>query len=348
MALAFAPACRPVLRGGLPHPTAHEALALVASATPDLPAWPAVPARSFRETPLAQATAGFPGLTIDPAYGRISVNHAAAEIGLDQLGLAYLRGEPGGGALPADYAAGLGELLRLVGGGHCARALKAEALGPVSLALQLTDEDDRPLAYDPTLREALLHHLALRLAWYYEQLSTYTSQVILCLDEPFLDALDLPLCPFERDEGLDMIARLLADLPGCRGICVGGVVDWAMLLELPVDLVLFDAYEYGPALIQAAGAVAAFIARGGILGWGIVPSDPDAPAHERADLLVQRFEHGVDLLVAASGLDRRRILDAALITSNDSLASLSVGAAEQALRMCADVSQLLREVYGLG
>ncbi len=348
MSLAFAPTCLPLLRGGLPHANAHDALALVAATTPAIPAWPALYGRSFRERPLAQAAAGFPGVTIDPAYERISVDHAAAEIGLDRLGLSYLRAEPGVGALPADYAAGLGELLRLVGHGHQARALKAEALGPVSLALQLTDEDDRPLAYDQPLRESLLHHLALRVAWHYEQLSTYVSHAIICLDEPFLDALHLPLCPLDYDEGMEMLARLLADMPGCRGLAVRGAVDWEHLLDLPVDLVLFDAYEHGAELIEAAQTVAKFLDRGGILGWGVVPTDPDLLAQETPDLLAHRVEQAVDNLAQAGGLERQRILDAALITSTQSLATLSIDGAEHALQLSAATSHLLRERHGLG
>lgn len=347
MPLAFAPACLPVLRGGLPHASAQEAVALVASATPDLPAWPAVPGRSFRETLLVQAAAGFPGLTIDPAYERISVDHAAAEIGLDRLGLAYLRGEPGLGALSAEHASGLGELLRLLGHGHKARALKGEMLGPVSLALQLTDEEDRPLAYDPALREALLHHLALRVAWHYEQLSTYTDHVIFCLDEPFLDALKMPICPIEADEGFDMLGRLLTDMPGCRGVCVDGAVDWGSLLLTPVDLVMFDAYAYADELLRSAAPLHAFFERGGLLGWGVVPADPDVLQAESAEALARRVEQAAEQLAAASGLDLQGILESALITSSADLSTLSVGAAEAALRMCAAVAQLLREAHGL-
>jgi hypothetical protein len=336
-----------MLRGGLPHGSAHAAMALVIAATPDIPAWPALPERSFRETPLAQAAAGFPGLTIDPEYAHISVDHAAAEIGLDRLGLSYLRGEPGGSALPTDHAAGLGELLRLVGHGHRAIALKGEVLGPVSLALQLTDEGDRPLAYDPALREALIHHLALRIAWHYEQLSTYTDNVIICLDEPSLDALDLPLCPIDWEDGADMLDRLMADMSGCRGISLGGNVNMAAILATGVDLVMFDAYEYAPALIQAAEAVAAFLERGGILGWGVVPADPAALTQEHLDGLVQRLERSVEYLSAASGLSQQSILDASLITSSGNLSHLPVEAAEHALQMCAAVSQRLREAHGL-
>jgi hypothetical protein len=347
MPLVFAPACLPVLRGGLPHATAHEAVALVAAVTPEIPAWPAVPERSFRETPIAQAAAGFPGLTIDPAYERVSVDRAAAEIGLDRLGLAYLRAEPGVGALPTDHAAGLGELLRLVSHGHRARALKGEVRGPVSLSLQLTDEDDRPLAYDPALREALLHHLSLRVAWHCEQLSTYTDSVIFCLDEPFLDALSLPLCPIERDAGIDMIDRLLDDMSGCRGLCVGPGVAWEDLLMTSADLVVFDAYDHIGQLAGAAGAVSQFLDRGGILGWGVVPADGESLAHERADTLAQRVERAAAELVAASDMSLRSILETSLITSSGDLSALPVDVAEAALRMCAAVSGRLREAHGL-
>ncbi|MBX0326209.1 hypothetical protein K2Z83_00690 [Oscillochloris sp. ZM17-4] len=348
MPLAFAPACLPVLWGGLPHATAHDAVALVAAVTPDIPAWPAVPERSFRETPMAQAAAGFPGLTIDPAYHRISVDHAAAEIGLDRLGLAYLRGDPGLGALPSDHAAGLGELLRLVGHGHRARALKGTVRGPVSLALQLTDEDERPLAYDPALREALIHHLSLRLAWHYEQLSTYTDSVILCLDEPFLDALSLPLCPIERDEGVDMIDRLLDTMAGCRGISVGAGVDWEALLMTSVDLVMFDANEHIAELTRSAASVSQFLDRGGILGWGVVPADAGGLDQATAAALARQVEFAADQIAAVGDVSRQNILESSLITSCGDLSALPVDTAEAALRMCAAVSQRLRDVHGLG
>jgi hypothetical protein len=171
--------------------------------------------------------------------------------------------------------------------------------------------------------------------------------VIICLDEPSLDALGLPLCPIDWAEGMGMIERLLADMPGCRGVGLGGGVDWVAVLALPVDLVLFDAYEHGAALIQAAEAVAGFLDRGGILGWGIVPADPGALAQEHADLLAQRLDRAVDYLAASSGLDHDRILAASLITSSAGLANLPVEPAEQALRMCAAVSRRLREAHGL-
>jgi hypothetical protein len=88
--------------------------------------------------------------------------------------------------------------------------LKIEVLGPISLALQVVDERDRPLAYDPAMREALLQHLVQRIGWHYRQLSAIGPEhVLICLYEPFLNALDSPLCPLTWEDGAELLDRVL-------------------------------------------------------------------------------------------------------------------------------------------
>lgn len=345
MRLTFAPACLPLMRGGLPHSNAQTAMGLVLTATPEVPSWPALAQRTFREGPVAQAAAGLPGLVLDTEHERVLIDRAVAEKGLDRIGLAYLRGETGSGALPTDHAAGLGELLRQMSHGLRVRGLKGDMLGPLSLSLMLTDEQERPLAYDPMLRETIVQHLALRMGWMFEQLSTYSQNVIVCLDEPFLDALSSPFSPLDWEEGSELLGRVLADAPGCRALSIRGAPNWEAVLSVAVELVLFDAYEHSAALIQAAPVVARYLEQGGMLGWGIVPNDPTALSEERAETLAQRFERTVDYLAAAGAMNPAQISNAAFITTSGSLAQLSVESAEQALKLCANVARLVREIY---
>jgi len=347
MPLSFTPACLPVLRGGLPHGSVAAAAALILAATPELPAWPALPGRSFRDSALAQAAVGFPGLNLDAERERAAVERAAGERGAARLGLAYLRGETAHGAIPADQAAALSELARQIDPQRRPRALKGELLGPVSLSLLVTDERERPLAYDLALREALLQHLSLRLAWQHEQLSAYTDAVLICLDEPFLDALGSPLCPLDWDDGAELLERLIGAAGVSCALSLIGAVNWNAVLATPADVVIFDAYEQSAGLIQAAGAATGFLDGGGAIGWGIVPADPAALDEERPETLARRFERMVEYLSAAGGLDVEPIVAAALITTNGSLAQLPVADAERALHMCAAVSRLLREKYRL-
>lgn len=333
-----------MLRGGLPHEQVHAALEFIFATTPALPAWPNAPQRSGRDPAVLQAAAGFPGLMIEAE--RIAVDREAAEQGLDRLGLAYLRDERSVGALATEQTASLSDLLRQAES-RKPQALKAELLGPVSLSLMLVDGQEQPLAYEPALREGLLHHLALRLGWIHEQLSVYGGAVLICIDEPFLNGLDLPFGPLDHDESFELLGRFLSTLPGSIGLCIDTTPVWAELLALPVDLVLFNAYDYSAELVQAAAAVAGYLDRGGCLGWGIVPIDPITLAHERVETLVRRFTSAVGFLAAAADIPAQRIYEAALISTSASPATLPAEQAEAALRMCAAVAQAVRNQCGL-
>ena len=118
MSLPFAPACLPLLLGGLPHRNAAQALEVSRRYAGALLAWPQLPQRSFREQSVVQSMLGFPGFVIDEAQSRAYVDRRRAERELDRLGLAYLEDRYTYVALSADDALGLDELL------HQAEALR--------------------------------------------------------------------------------------------------------------------------------------------------------------------------------------------------------------------------------
>lgn len=342
MPLAFTPSCRPVLRGGLPHSNIGDALALTLATTPELPSWAGLPRRSFRETPLALAAAGLPGLTMEIERERLCVDRAAAERGADRVALAYLRGDMEQGVAPGDYSTGLHELQRLAAMDRQVQALKSELLGPVSASLLLTDEQERPLASDPSLRETLLQHLALRISWLHHQLGAGNDAVIICLDEPFLEALSSPLCPLDWSEGGDMIARLVEGVPACCGLCLSGAVNWPVVLSLPVDLILIDADLHSAELVRHAPAVAAFLERGGAIGWGMIATDQRTIMQQTGAALARRFLDLVRYLADATGIGVDRLLEMALLTTSGSLAGITPAAAEHAAHLCSEVSLQVR------
>ena len=52
--------------------------------------------------------------------------------------------------------------------------------------------------------------------------------------------------------------------------------DWSMLLATDIDILSFDAYSFFDKLLLYAESLKGFIARGGILAWGLIPtSHPD-------------------------------------------------------------------------
>ena len=302
--------------------------------------------RGSRESTLALSAAGFPGLTFDGEHERATIGREATERLLDRIGMAYLRAERAVGAPPHEQLAALVEQLRQAEQSR-PRVIKVELMGPVSLALLVSDEHERPLAYDPALRETLVQHVTLRAAWVRDLIGSAGATALICLDEPLLDALSSPFCPLDEDEGHDKLARALAELRGPRGVCAAGRPAWDTLLTLPVDVIFFDAYEQSAGLVQAATLVASFLSGGGALGWGIVPTDTAAMAQERAETLARRFATTVEYLAAAGGLAPEQISGSSLISTSGGLGQLPAAQAVQAATLCAEVSGAARAMFGL-
>ena len=54
--------CLPTMIGSMPHTDPAEACAVVSRYLKDIPAWPQLPQRSFKENMYAQYSEGFPGI----------------------------------------------------------------------------------------------------------------------------------------------------------------------------------------------------------------------------------------------------------------------------------------------
>ncbi len=345
MPLSFKPACLPVAYGELPHTNAAQALRLLLDTTPAVVTCAALPQRGFREHAYIQSILGFPGLVLDQHSKRAYVNRTEALPKLDQLALAYLQNHVAFAALTSDALPLLTELRRLRGV-FAGQAIKIIVTGPISLSLQLTDDQQRPLAYDAMLFEALAQHLTLRAAWQVSQLIDLGVDIVVCLDEPFLDAFASPFCPIEWNDAAALLELLLSSIRGCRGILTSGPVDWAMVLQTSVEWVHFNAYQYSQALLDSAEVLATFLKRPGFLTWGIVPTSVGDLRRETIETLTERIEHILDRLVAV-GIPREQMLQAMLISTTTGLAHMSVSDAEKALALCADISAHLREKYHL-
>lgn len=342
----------------MPHTNPSLALGLVMATIPAIPSfltWPQLPRRSFREQRFVQSADGFPGLVIDSTNRRVYVDRAVAERDLDRLSLAYLTHDISVGALTEEHASGLKETLRVPKNWFEGVAIRSMLMGPMSLGLKLADEQERPLIYDPMLLEALTHHLFLRAAWLSEQFTGQTDNHILCLDEPFLDAIHSPFFPFDWNRSIDMLELVFAGVRGCRGLSVGAIgtrhkeqhptVSWERLTETSMECFACDVYHRPDILRDAAPVLPAFLNRQGFVIWGLIPATEEALKREPAETLVERFQQLVRDMVAA-GVPHDLLVQASAISTSGGLEHLSVALAERALQLCVDVSRSLRQTYG--
>jgi hypothetical protein len=330
--------------GSLPHRSPSQALAASRRYAGTLLAWPQLPQRSFREEGLAQAASGFPGLLVDQIRERVYVDRAAATQELDRLGLAYLTRTLPHAALTEEDASGLFELLRQRDSMRGVLAVKGHLFGPISLAAHLTDEHQRPLIYDEMFFEALVHHLHLRAAWQSATLASVGLPTIVCIDEPFLDAVGLPFLPLTWESARSHLNLVLDGITGCKALYGGGAVNWGQALTTSAELVIADVFRYGSSLVAAGPALAEFLERDGIVGLGIVPTEEDTLAAATPDSLASRIK-ALALSLEPLGIAPDRFLRRSLICTSDMLGWLNVEQAERALQLLAETSRKLREEY---
>ena len=326
--------------GSLPHPDPETTCRLVLG-TMDIPTWPQLPRRSFRENMYVQYSERFPGLIT--AHERIYVDrerHLDPE--LEELYVAYLMNDLEYATISPDYAAGLYHFLAMDLGQPL--AVKGQVTGPVSWALTVVDQDRRPILYDDVLAEAVGKHLRLKAAWMERELKKQAAETILFVDEPYMSSFGSAYISLDQSQVQTLLEEVFAGIEGLKGVHCCGNTDWSLLLSTSADILNLDAYEFAEALVLYPDQVSAFLERGGIIAWGIVPASDQVWA-ETTDSLVERF-HQVLGLLTAKGISREDLLEAALITPSCGCGSLEIPTAERVLQLTGQVSRALRERYG--
>lgn len=332
----------PLLYGALPHTTLDAAMAVLHRFPMPYVVWPQLPQRSFRERSVVQAACGFPGVVIDEQQRRVFVQRAASDAGMPQLALDFLQRRDARAVMTPAEAAGLFAVLPLLKTQDAHVGCKGQLLGPISLAAQLTDEAQNPLISESVLFEGLVQHLCQRARWQAELLQRTQRDVILCIDEPFLDVISSPFLSIDRDELWAGLARVLDAIPVRRGLAIGADMPLAPLCELPISLLMVNCNDYAQRIVEAAPHIHAFLQRGGMLGCGCVPLQSE---HPRAELARSTILTLVADLHRA-GIPHTLLRDQMFVMPVSSLGQTSVEIAEEVIAVtCAVANDLNQALF---
>lgn len=335
----------PLHVGSIPHTVPAVACNLTFQHFPHIPTWPQLPRRSPLENMYTQYSERFPGVVLEPESNRIYVNREAdLDPELEQLYLAYLENDVEFGAVSSDYAAGLYAFLKdAVAHSDGFIAVKGQVTGPVSWGLRVGDQNRRPVLYEEILADAVAKSLRLKASWQERQLRKVFPTTIIFVDEPYMANFGSALIPIQRDQVITLIEEVLSGIEGIKGTHCCGNTDWSILLETSIDILNFDTYGYGYTLALYPDAVRAFLDRGGIIAWGIVPLN-DHILYETAESLLGHLERAWERL-ERKGIPREQIVAASLITPACGTGTLSKEMAERAFQLTKQVSRLAREKY---
>ncbi|MDD5759655.1 MAG: hypothetical protein PHI06_11310 [Desulfobulbaceae bacterium] len=351
----FAPAARATLIGSLPVADYGKALELIMAHTPDIPLWPQLPSNPL-ERMMNQFVEGLPGIveTGDKTYFDVDgADFEAEQLAFYEEYLAVV--ENPASILSSRFvvsqarARGIYELKKSIAQYPQVIAVKGQITGPFTLLTGVADQDHRLGYYNETFREMAVKALSMKGAWQVEFLKELHLPVIVFIDEPALAGLGssafISIAKDDIAQDLTEVIGAIKHAGGLAGIHVCANTDWNFLLALDLDVLSFDAHGFFDRLITCKEQVHEFLARGGVLAWGIIPTaDAASIMNESCDSLVALWERQTDLL-AGGRWDKAAIIAQSLITPSCGTGAIPLEAAERVLALTRDVSAAIRQKY---
>ncbi len=223
--------------------------------------------------------------------------------------------------------------------------VKGQISGPLSLGLQIVSGDGKAAFYHHGLRDILVKSLALQAKFQVRALKKFSLPVVIFIDEPALlsfgQSAYTSLAAGDISAGLEEIILAIREEGGIPGVHSCSGVDWSILFALPLEIVNFDAYTYFDSLLVYAQEMDAFLKRGGVLAWGLVPTS-EAIENEEAAGLQERFFGGIERLAkmgVGSDLLRRQYM----LTPSCGTATLSLSQAEKVYRLTSGLRAALNK-----
>jgi methionine synthase II (cobalamin-independent) len=250
-------------------------------------------------------------------------------------------------AISEHYALGLNTIHAYKDQLKTIKALKGQITGPISFGLQVVDNEGTPIIYNELLADIMVKNLRMKAIWQQNKLRSICSNTIIFIDEPYLTAIGSGTIILDRTYVIQSLTEMLTGLQHLRGIHCCGNTDWALLANTPTDIISFDAYNYSENLMLYANDIEAFIARGGIIAWGIVPNDEQTIATITIDSLINKLEATMHALAKRTKLAFDDILTHALITPACGLGSLPIAVAEKVIHLTTAVATKFRALHEL-
>lgn len=333
--------CAPTLIGSLPCTDPVAASGMINKYLVDLPAWPQLPRRVNLENMYIQYSEGFPGIRVEK--GKIRFERLPDfDHKLEQLYADSSEDNRDSYLVSKEYAAGLYSFASSQK--SKIPVVKGQLIGPISWGLCVTDDAGKGIIYDDTLADATGKFLKLKASWQETFLGSIARQTVIFIDEPYLASLGSAFIALPNERISQLISEVLAGISGIKGLHCCGATDWSLLLNLPIDIISFDAYNYLDSILCYQADLCSFVRKGKVISWGIIPNDEDLLKKESSATIYDRFAEALAPLTR-EGIPIRDLVRQSIITPTCGLASLSQDAVEHVFILLKDVSDRIRRKY---
>ncbi|MBI5352313.1 MAG: hypothetical protein HZB50_06705 [Chloroflexi bacterium] len=315
----------------------------------DVPAWPQLSRRSFRESMYVQYSSLLPAIHEDAKQEKVYFETGEdISDALEKFYTPFLADDVDAFALQPDYAPGFFAMLDTLQKTNGEWA-KGQVTGPVSFGLTVTDQNLRASLYDEMLADAIVKNMAMNARWQIRQLKSARPNVIMFLDEPYMAAFGSAFISLSREQAiayLDEVFDAIHAEGGVAGIHCCANTDWGVLLDTHVDILNLDAYGFIENLALYPAELRGYLDRGGNICWGIVPNNEQI-FNETSQGLAERLRNGIKSIVKkaeAGGLKMNadEFSSRSLIAPACGLGSTSIEVADHVFETLSEMGEILQ------
>ncbi len=291
----------------MPHTDVDRALEMALSL--DIPFWPQLPLYSYYEDMYVQASEHFPGILLDMEKRtlRFSMEKFMAEL---EDAMAHFD-DPEYFDVSPQYSVVYHRFLDLDLSDR--PAIRGQLEGPISFGFNVVDQNDRPILFDDTVRPFMFEFMSKRINVQLEKLKAKNPNAFMFVDEPGLQFLFSAMSGYNDVAAHRDMEEFFSMIDRPRGIHLCGNPDWDFLLSLDLDILSLDVYSNGDVFVNYASAIKRFIDRGGVLVWGLVPTNFEPFEKEDMNSLEALLEK-IWSTLAEKGVDTDFLLSRSLLS----------------------------------
>jgi len=326
----------------MPHKNVERALELALSL--DIPFWPQLPRYNYYEDMYVQASEHFPGILLDMEKQTLRFSQ---EKFLSQIEESMSHfDEPEYFDISDTYSVVYKRFLELDLSDR--PAIRGQLEGPISFGFNVMDENDRPILFDDMVRPFMLEFMAKRVNIQLKRLKKRNPNAFMFVDEPGLQFLFSAMAGYGDQAARGDMETFFSMIDRPRGVHLCGNPDWDFLLSQDLDVLSLDVYSNGEVFAAYAPSVKKFLDRGGVLVWGIVPTNFEPFENENLDSLEERLE-ALWRELLKNGIDREFLFSRSLLSPATCCLVNPDGekTVEKAFTSIINLSSRLRDKYGL-
>jgi len=326
--------------GSLPHKDAEAALDLVFKYTPQIPFWPQLPKRDVREGMVAQFSENLPCFRFRKEGIFFDAQNEEQE--LEKFYDRIIAGDVDYFQISEDFALGLHKFRQRLTRENLKNVefIKGHVVGPFTFAASINDANGIALLHNSVFMQAILKGLVMKALWQIAFFKQFGKRIILFFDEPYLGCFGSAYTPISREDavrGLSELTQAVKVPDVLVGIHCCGNTDWSIFTDVTsIDIISFDAFSFLERLVLYGENLKKFFKRGGILCWGIVPTQ-EFTGKETPDALAKRIKAGVDIL-AKKGLDKELVVENLLLSPSCGIGTLDSSRAEKILKLLSETA----------